>query len=152
MSTAYEPFSVERIRDIIALGLQMHAESAYSDMPFDIETAAQSIYTNIIQGDAGFGVIAYKDDKPVGMMAGALATQFFGPAVFAYDFVWYVVPEDRGSRTAIRMLKKFESWARSKGAKEIHLGVTTGVDPDKTHGIYERMGYKHVGNNYTLKI
>lgn len=152
MSIDYVPFAAERIRDIVTLGQKMHEESAYSDMPFDIEMAAQSIYTNIIQSDGGFGVIAYKDDKPVGMMAGALATQFFGPAIFAYDFVWYVTPEVRGSRAAIKMLKMFESWARSKGAKEIHLGVTTGVDPDKTHGIYERMGYKHVGNNYTLKI
>jgi len=152
MSTVYEPFSVERIRDIVLLGQRMHEESAYSDMPFDIETAAQNIYTNIIQGDNGFGVIAYKDGAPVGIMAGALATHFFGPALFAYDFVWYVVPEDRGSSTAVRMLKRFEVWARSQGAKELHLGVTTGVDPEKTHSIYQRMGYTHVGNNYTLKL
>jgi len=152
MSIKYEPIQLENIRDVIALGQKMHQESAYADMPFDIEMAAQNIFDRIIKSDYGFGLIAYKDTNPVGLFAGALATHYFGPAFFAHDFAWYVTPKQRGSSIAIRMLKKFEKWAKDKGALEIHLGVTTGVSPDKTAKMFERMGYKYVGKNYTLKL
>lgn len=152
MSITYERIQLENIRDALFLGEKMHKESAYADMPFDLETAAQSIYSMLIQSDHGFGLIAYKDTNPVGLIAGALATHYFGPGLYAYDFAWYVTPKQRGSSIAVRLLKKFEKWAKDKGAMEIHLGVTTGVNPDQTAKIFEKMGYKYVGKNFTLKI
>jgi len=152
MTVKYEPVQLENIRDVLFLGEKMHKESAYSDMPFDMEMAAQNIFHNIIQSEYGFGLVAYKDTNPIGLLCGALATHYFGPALYAYDFAWYVTPKQRGSSTAIRMLKKFEKWAKDRGALEVHLGVTTGVSPEKTAKMFERMGYEFVGSNYTLKI
>jgi len=152
MTIEYKRVQLENIRDALFLGEKMHKESAYSDMPFDLEMAAQNIYQMLIQSEHGFGLIAYKDTNPVGMIGGALATHYFGPALYAYDFAWYVTPKQRGSSIAIRMLKKFEKWAKDRGALEMHLGVTTGVSPEKTAKMFERMGYKFVGSNYTLKL
>jgi len=152
MSITYDEIKLENIRDVVYLAEKMHGESAYADMPFDFEFVAQRIYSEIIQSEDGFGLIAYKDTNPVGMIGGGLATQFFGPTLFAFDYGWYVTPKQRGSSIAVRLLKKFEKWAEKRGAKEIHLGVTTGVSPDRTAKMFDRMGYKYVGKNYTLKL
>lgn len=152
MSIEYEDIRLENIKDVVYLAEKMHGESAYADMPFSVEVVAQRIYDQVILSEDGFGVIAYKDTNPVGMIGGALATQFFGPSIFAYDFGWYVTPKQRGSSIAIRLLKKFEKWAKKRGAEELHLGVTTGVNPEKTAKMFERMGYTYVGKNYTLKL
>jgi len=149
MTVRYEPFALENIRDIVGLGQRMHEESAYSNLRFDIEVAAQSIYEKIVQSDLGFGVIAYKDDVPVGLFAGSLATHYFGPDIFAYDLAWYVVPEHRGAMTAVRMLKMFQSWAKDRGAREVHVGVMTNVSSARTGKLFKRLGYTHVGCNYT---
>ena len=149
MTVTYADAALENIRDVVDLSRQMHEESAYRAMPFDMEWLAQTVYEKVLQPDTGYGRIAYRDGVPIGMMLGALATHNFGPALFAYDFAWYVVPEVRGSSTAIKLLRSFEKWAKDRGALEIHLGVTTNVAPERTGKMFKRLGYTHVGCNYT---
>ena len=148
----YEQFSVDRILDILQLGTAMHAEGDYSSVPFDNELAAQYIFDRVIKDGSGFGVIAYDGDKPVGLIAGGVANFFFSPATYAYDHVWYVLPEYRGSRTALRLLKMFESWSKAQGCVSLCMGVSTGIASEKTGRMFERLGFRHVGGNYRMDL
>jgi len=148
----YKTFAVERLRDILVLGMAMQQEGAYSVIPFDIERSAQSIIHMIINNPDGFGLLAYDGDAPVGMIAGCLAPYFFGQGTLASDFVWYVLPEHRGSRASIRLLKEFRSWAKEKGADELYMGVTTNVAADRTGQLLERLGFEFVGGNYKVAL
>ena len=144
----YTQFSSDRLLNILQLGKRMHEESSYASLPFDAEKAAGAIMQLVVDNDSGFGVIAYDEDTPVGLIAGGIGSRWFSPSLYAYDHVWYVVPEYRGSRTAIRMLKMFESWAKDQGAEELWMGVTTNIDPERTGSLFTRLGYEHVGGNY----
>jgi len=149
----YEPFAVERLRDTIKLGMAMQQEGDYNKVPFDIERAAQSTVSFIINNKNGFGVLAYTDEgEPIGMIAGSITPYFFGKGTVASDFVWYVLPEHRGSRTAVKMLKMFVDWAREQGALELYMGVSTNVAPERTGDVLKRYGFEHVGGNYKVRL
>lgn len=152
MSIRYEDFSVENIADIVVLGMEMHEESVHKDLPFDIEMAAQSAFEKIIQNPHGYGRIAFDGEHPVGMVAGVLATHDFVPLLFAYNNVWFVDKERRGTPIGVKLLEQFQDWAKDQGAAEVHLGVASGVTPERTGKALERMGYGSVGENYVKAV
>lgn len=148
----YKSFAVERLRDILKLGIAMQEEGDYSGVPFDIEKASQSILQMVIKNPNAFGVLAYDGDTPVGMIAGSVTPYFFSRGMMASDYVWYVQPEYRGSRAAIKMLKMFLSWSRDMGAMEAYVGVSTNVSPQRTGKLLERLGFTHIGGNYKVEL
>jgi len=148
----YEHFSTNRLRDILQLGIAMQEESDYVAVQFDIEQSAQSIIRMVVDNPAGFGALAYDGDKAVGMIAGSVSPYFFSKGALASDFVWYVRPEYRGSRTAVKLLKMFSSWAVERGASELYMGVTTNVHAARTGELLQRLGFEHVGGNYRKRL
>ena len=149
----YEPFAVERLQDILRLGIAMQQEGDYNVVPFDIAAAANSIMGMVIHNPEGFGMLAYTDEgEPVGMLAGSISPYFFSDGKLASDFVWFVSPEHRGSRVALKLLQKFVDWARENGATELYMGVTTNISSDRTGKVLEKRGFEHVGGNYRVRL
>ena len=148
----YEPFSAKRLRDILTLGIAMQEESDYVAVQFDIEQAALSIMRMVVDNPNGFGMLAYDGDKAVGMIAGSVSPYFFSKGMLASDFVWYVRPEARGSRTSVKLLKMFSDWAIGRGATELYMGVTTNVESARTGELLQRLGFEHVGGNYRKRL
>tara|TARA_R110001632_G_scaffold51659_1_gene128627 strand:- start:27 stop:488 length:462 start_codon:yes stop_codon:yes gene_type:complete len=149
----YEPFAIERLQDIIGLAFKMQQESDFQTVPFDIEQIANSVLRLVIDNPRGFGVIAYTDDgKPSGMLTGSITDYVFSKGSIASDFAWFVLPEHRGSRTALKMLNMFKSWACENGATELYMGITTNVSKDRTGQLLERVGFDHVGGNYRVRL
>lgn len=90
-----------------------------------------------------------KEGKVIGMAAGQATPYMFNPKeCMITDYALYVLPEYRGTTAAIRLLKDFEAWGKSQGANEMSLGVSTGIDTDKTHNFYTKMGYLYSGGIY----
>lgn len=148
MAIRYEEFSVENIADIVVLGMEMHEESASKDIPFDIEFAAQNAYERIISNPQGFGLVAFDGETPVGMVAGVLATHEFAPVLYAYNSVWFVLKSRRGGTMSMKLLDKFESWAKDHGAKHLQIGIASGVHPERTGKALLRAGFEETGRNY----
>jgi GNAT superfamily N-acetyltransferase len=93
------------------------------------------------------GFIAIKNDKIIGFISGIFSEYFFSNRKQVSDLGFFVLPEFRGSRAALKLVKSLETWAKEKGADDLHLGQTTAVEMDKTKQFYERLGYKTVGFN-----
>lgn len=93
------------------------------------------------------GFVAIEDDKIIGFISGIFSEYFFSNRKQVTDLGFFVLPEFRGSRTALKLVKSLEAWAKQQGADDLHLGQTTAVEMDKTRQFYERIGYKTVGFN-----
>lgn len=118
----------------------MHEESPrFNDKPF-IEEKAKQIIFGLIKSGGGF--VAEKDGRLIGMVGGIVIEHYFSSAKFSMDFVVYVAPAERGSSVAVRLITAYEAWALERGAEEIGLGVSTGVEQERTVNMYERLGYK----------
>jgi GNAT superfamily N-acetyltransferase len=83
-----------------------------------------------------------------GIYIGMLVQQFFTFEITAMDVLFYVRPERRGSRAAVRLFRAFKAWARSSGAKCIQVGTMTGIDPARTAKFYRGMGLHEIGGVY----
>lgn len=68
--------------------------------------------------------------------------------LMAQEMGWWVEPEYRNTRLAIRLLKQFEAEAKARGAKKISMIALEAVEPEKVHRIYLKNNYKLVERNY----
>ena len=93
------------------------------------------------------GFIAIENNKIVGFISGFAHEYFFSNRKKASDLGFFVLPEYRGSRAALKLVKSLENWANEMNVDELYLGQTTAVEMDKTRQFYERLGYKTVGFN-----
>jgi len=148
----YTPFSEENLGHVLRLALSMQKESAYATVPFDVEQTANSVMNMVVRNPNGFGIVAYDEDKPVGMICGGMSPYVFSKGSLVHDYAWYVLPEYRGSRTALRLLDMFKKWAEDQGALEFYMGVTTNVSADRTGQLLERLGFTRVGGNYKMAL
>jgi GNAT superfamily N-acetyltransferase len=95
----------------------------------------------------GVVFLAELDSKLIGFIAGMTQRYFFSDRQKSTDMGFYVLPEYRGSRAALRLIHAFEEWSIEKGVDDICIGQTTAVDIEKTQKFYTHLGYKTVGFN-----
>jgi RimJ/RimL family protein N-acetyltransferase len=143
---------LEDIEDMVDMGVQMHAESAFSGLDFDREKCRSLGQYYVDNPDTHFGVVAVLDGRVIGMLAGYVTPYYFGNDLIASDILWFVAPKHRGSRAGILLLQAFIKWSADRGASEVCIGISTAVAHEKTGRVLERFGFKHVGGNYKLSV
>jgi GNAT superfamily N-acetyltransferase len=94
--------------------------------------------------------VAIKDDRIIGFIAGVIGPYFFSTRKRVSDIGFYVIPEHRGSRAALKLLAALEGWAKENKITDVCIGQTTAVNMEKTQQFYNRLGYRTVGFN-TIK-
>lgn len=95
-----------------------------------------------------YTIVAYEDEKPIGLFIGTYYEHILFKGKMATDLVVYVAKERRGSMISLRFLKMFEEWLRDKDVKYIMLGQSTGIgDVDRVCKFYEKLGYTMTGFN-----
>lgn len=123
------------------LGLDMHKESWFSEFDFDITKAQTIWHRKVAQPDRWCLFVAEENDKIIGVFAGFANEHFFGNDLVSGDLILYVDPQHRGGTAAPRLIQAYEKWARSVGVKEIHIGVATGVNVERTARLFEKLGF-----------
>ena len=102
----------------------------------------------------GSGVIFLleHDGKVVGGIGGKTARELLSGEVYAVELFWYVKLEFRGTMWAIRLMTKFEQWARDCGCKEVAMIHMEKSMPEKLKEFYTRSGYVLDETVYRKKI
>lgn len=83
----------------------------------------------------------------LGGMAAHLYSPWYTDRLVSCDVVLYLAPERRGGLAAKRLIKTYIRWARDNGAEEVLIGNQTGIESERTLGLYERCGFTRVGYN-----
>ncbi|MCC7304769.1 MAG: GNAT family N-acetyltransferase [Alphaproteobacteria bacterium] len=144
------------IETVVAMCRAMSDESPYYSRKTFSENKVRSLITQIVTSwvTPMLGLIAEDEDgQAVGMIGAAVQDAFMCNEKFSTDFGVYVVPEHRGSSIGPRLVKRYIDWALAQGVKpeDIHLGISTGVEMERTVCLYERLGFKIVSYNMALK-
>lgn len=91
-----------------------------------------------------------------GILKGFIIAELSMPAagidIIASDVVVFVKPEYQGGITIAKLIKGYETWAKSKGATHIELGVSSGLNHERTLSIYSRLGYRPSSVTYIKEI
>ena len=135
----------------VALGRVMHATSIYEFLPFD-EDIAWRTATDYIGKDGCCALLVMSGDEAVGMHLASLTSYFFSPAILAASLVTFVRPDKRGGRAALLLMRAYLDWAKTHHADEAYIGVSIGVENDKSHRFFTHLGFTHVGGNYKMRL
>lgn len=135
---------------LIELGTLLHATTSYSTMSFCPDKSAAFLH-ELINGQ-GVVFVAEVRGEVVGGMAGAVTEQWFSNDLIAYDYSIFVEPSKRNGVIAVRLIQTFKEWARIKGAKQIYMGIGTGVSVEGTTRLYESQGLRNIGPLLMMEI
>ncbi len=143
--------SKEDTEHFISLGKEMHREGAFSFLPFN-ENRVRRGALHYIREESACAFLVFRDTECIGMHVGSLTHYFFSDALLASGLVTYVRPEFRGGRAAVLLVKEFIDWGKEKKAAEVYIGVSLGVNLEKSHKFFKHFGFNYVGGNYKLRL
>ncbi|MDQ7965510.1 GNAT family N-acetyltransferase [Pseudomonas plecoglossicida] len=144
------PATHDDIPRLVELGAIMHSTTSYSHLDYLPEKVGRFL-GQLIDG-LGVMFVAEVDGVLVGGLAGAVTEQWFNDDLVAYEYCVFVEPSKRQGLLAMKMVLAFQEWSKIKGAKEIHMGVTTDVNVDGTTRLYSRLGFKYAGPVMKMEI
>ena len=143
----------EDIKDLIKLCEMMWAESKFRDIPFSEERLQKQFDYLLKNNFKGTGFIAIENDKIIGAMVIMLSKYFFSEEIFCFDLGLFIKPNKRGSvMLPIKLIKKSEAWAKSKGAIEFRPASSVGVRIDKVKKLYNFLKFETVGNVFNKRL
>jgi len=98
--------------------------------------------------------LCFKDQELIGYAYCVLGEYSFNTQRYANLELIYVVPEYRGSRAFLKLLKAFEEWARLRGCIEFMAGV--GLDDEerceKISNTLVKVGYARFGFSHKKRV
>jgi len=136
---------------LLDLGEAMHAESSYAGLAFD-RAQMERAGRRWLASEDHLCLAGLNGGEAVALFVGMVSTSFFGPDRVAHDLLLFVHPDRRGGLMAARMIERFRAWARSRGAKQLRLSISTGVNPEATGRLYEHLGLARVGGVFMEKL
>lgn len=118
---------------------------------FDREVFVES-WTAII--NAGFGTILLLVDGEdiYGAIGGLSYPDMNSGEMTATETFWFVSEVHRGSLSGVKLYKKFEQWARSKGCRHLRMGHMTDLMPEKVKGFYISQGFAEIEVTYSKEL
>ena len=131
-------------------GLKIIGDHMLESTPLGLPTS-DKILALVNSSSVNFD-IAVHDRTIVGFMIGVVHESPFNHVVRASDIGLYVEPSYRHSDIGQELMRRFETWARSKNVQQIWLGQSTGNKIDITRRLYERRGYTVVGVNCVKEL
>ena len=127
----------------------MHQESHFKTLDFNPDKLKQLLMAFCHDQ---FVYIAIYNNQIIGVFIGFITEYYFGKDLYASDLTYYVDRTKRGSVAAVKLFREFETWAIKKGAKRLNPPTSTGINPERTKKIYERMGYTVTGHTYNKEV
>lgn len=128
---------------LVELATLLHATSDYSKQAF-CPMKTGEFFHSLINGQ-GVIFVAEVSGEVIGGMAGGVIDQWFSNDLIAYDYSLFVEPSRRTGIIAVRLIQTFKEWARIKGAKQLHMGIGTGLGVEGTTRLYESQGLRKIG-------
>lgn len=140
--TTIRPATHDDLDLLMDLTVAMHAESPrYSKMTFSHQKML-NLYVMLINSAWGLVLLAERDGIIVGGIAAMISEHWLSDDLVANEFGLFILPEHRGGMTAARLARGYIEWAKGHGAKQIQLGISTGVQVEETAALYRALGLK----------
>lgn len=133
--------TIDDLPRILVLGELLHQESPrWSRLSFNRAKAGHLI-ASLIMEPHGVVFVAERDGVVVGGIAGMATPHWSSDDIVAQEVSFFMDPGARGNMMAVRLICALMAWGEKRGAKWLQAGTSTGLDPERTAGLYERLGF-----------
>jgi GNAT superfamily N-acetyltransferase len=141
------------IPELVQLGVKVHSEMKQASLPFNADRLAGQLNACLNPVKQNYCVLAAESDGViVGVIWGYIAQHYFSDAWVATEYMFYVRPEFRGTPIAVRLLHAYRKWAENRGASEVMICMTTGVDVERFDRFLRKMKFDYVGGNFSMRL
>lgn len=139
------PATIDDLPRLVELGRAMHAESPrYRRLTYAGDKVRRTLGT-LIRSSSGFVAVAEDSGQIFGVLAGYADEEWHSHEIVAHDLGVFVEPTARGAAVASMLIARFKAWAAEAGAVFGTLGVSTGIEPERTAALYANLGLQPVG-------
>jgi GNAT superfamily N-acetyltransferase len=136
---------------MVAMGRDMHKESAFAPIAWDNEKTIR--FTDRAIANNNFCVfVAEVNTELVGMIIGAVQDYYFSQETELIDFLWYVKPKYRGTTAGVELINSYVEFGKLKGCSEVTMRIGTNVHPEKTGKLLEKLNFTSVGGMYVRSV
>lgn len=130
------------------LGIRYSKEARNHDhYPVDVEEMINNGVASTLNENSCI-LVCFRDDQPIGLLWGHCHKLPWSKNKLAMDTILYVVPEYRKTKAGYLLMKEWEVWGKSKGAKEVQISIASGIHEEESIQFFIRMGYSLVGSQY----
>ncbi len=139
--------TAEHIPGIFAIAKAMSKETrTYADFDFDNDKALRFIVDHVDHPHRLMVVAENDAGEVVGAFLATATETYFGRDIVTQDDAFYVLPEHRGKGTLAQFLMAYHQWAQTLNPKYIYLGVTLGINDERTIEALKVAGYETFGS------
>lgn len=144
------------IPEIINLGCRYVEEEvkpvAHHSAVWDANVSACGLIEAYSRPDQ-FLHVAVQDGVIVGFLwAATHGLAPWNPTMVASDFLFYVVPEARGTMAGYRLIKAYKAWATELGCAEVRLSIASGINEVRVGRMFEKLGFSRFGTVFNHEI
>lgn len=141
---------VEDFAKLNEMGEAMHGESTYKNTVY-LPEKVERLFAGVVANDNLLGLVTENNGEITGFMMAFAEAHYFSNDLVSCDLMLYVKPEHRGSSDAYRMLSAYLEWAQCMGVTDIRIGITTGLNEEKTARLYNKLGFERCGSLFVYK-
>ena len=142
------PAVIIDVPQILLLLTRMHGESRWARFELDTDKMAKFIVDMIINPAA---IVLVAGEPPHGVLIGLVQELWFSQDKTAFEVTFYVAPEKRGSRAAMKLLQGYKEAAIERGAKEVKISEEAGIAPEQVEHFYAHMGFIKLGTAFLME-
>jgi GNAT superfamily N-acetyltransferase len=127
-----------------------YAEEADSWMDLEFDPVRLSTHIAMAMTDPDQMIfVAHEKGVIVGSMWGVVSAPVWTSDKLAYDMFLYISQRSRDLFTAVKLVRAYEEWATTNGAKIIQTGANSGILENKgAKALYRHCGYICGGQNF----
>lgn len=133
----------EDMAAVVSMGGANVAETCPGEA-FDPTIAERTFYAYLETANPTF-FVCEQNRKVIGFLQAHIWGYDYRAGLFTAQKVLYVLPENRGTRAAVLLMKHFIRWSQQLGADRIMGGNDNSFRSERTAGFLEHFGFERVG-------
>lgn len=134
---------------IVAMGLRFQQTTTYALHLRATEATLRALTAAIVANDDAVIVVAERHGAVVGMIAASLYVQPMSGELIGTEICWWMEPEARGGRSALRLVRAAEAWALDRGAVVFQMMAPAGT---AVGAFYEALRYAPIEMHYQRRL
>lgn len=108
------------------------------------------VWKELIGSGAGVIFSYERDGRIEGAIGGLVHRDIYSDALIAEEFFWFIRREHRGA--GVLLYRRFEQWARERGACQIQMVHLLDLMPGKVARFYLREGFMPIETRYAKAL
>jgi GNAT superfamily N-acetyltransferase len=143
--------ATEDVPRLTQLGEELHAASDHRAMGFS-RSKVETLLTTLIADPNGAVFVTRREGVIVGAFAGAVVPNWFSDDLIGVDYSFFVLPDARNDMRGTTLILAFVRWCQRRGARQVKVGITTGIEVESTSRLYRSLGFVDAGVGFSKEV